>query len=126
VDTDPRHSACNLQKTSGGNKLVLLNTEYMQRQYIIGSDKYTHIYIRSLNKCSLWVNMIIQDDQPDHNSKYKQLCFLSLELGNQIPGKGLKISTQFHREQHRVNVEPHHPHSRSAVLTQKKVQNSYP
>ena len=110
LDTDPRYSTCNLQKTSGGNKMVLLSTEYMQRQRIIGSDKYTHIYIWSLNKCSLWVNMIIQDDQPNHNSKYKQLCFLSLKLGNQVPGKGFKILTQFHRKQQRVNEKTCHLH----------------
>ena len=124
LDIDPRYSTCNLHKTSGGNKLVLLNTEYMQRQCIIGSDKYTHIYIWSLNKCSLWVNMIIQDDQPDHNSKYKQLCFLSLKLGNQVPGKGFKISTQFHRKQHRGNEKICHTQSSSAVLTQKKIHNT--
>jgi len=123
---DPRYSACNLHKTSGGSKMVLLNTEYMQRQCIIGSGKYTHIYIWSLNKCSLWVNMIIQDDQPDHNSKYKQLCFLSLKLGNQVPEKGFKKTTQFHRLQHRGNEKICHPQSRSAVLTRKKIHKSYP
>lgn len=122
LDIDPRYSACNLQKTSGGNKPVL-NTEYMQR---IGSDKYTHIYIWSLDKCSLWVNMIIQDDQPDHNSEYKQLCFLSLKLGNQVPGNRFKISTKFHRKQQRGNEKICHPHWRSAVLTQQKIHNSYP
>lgn len=126
LDIDPRYSACNLHKTSGGNKLVLLKTEYMQRQCIIGYDKYTHIYIWSLNKCSLWVNMIIQDDQPNHNSKYKQLCFLSLKLGNQVPGKGFKIATQFHRQQHRENEKICHPQSMSAVLTRMKIHNSYP
>lgn len=55
----------------------LLNAEYLS------FDNY--IDVRRLLESSDWVNMIVQYNQPNHDTQYERIGFFSCEAGNQVP-----------------------------------------